>query len=328
MNSLSVSDLTVRYGDLTAVEAVSLAVEPGAVMGIVGESGSGKSTLARAIVGLAKCSGGNVEVGGIDVQHLSRKQRALTMRRVQMVFQDPKSALDPRFTVEQCISEAFLGGHSRKGSINRKERVRQLLEQVSLDPAVARSKPTLLSGGQRQRVAIARALGAEPEVLIADEVTASLDVSVQAVILNLLRNIQREAGLSMLFITHNLAVVRYMADEIAVMFQGRIIEAGPTDEVISNPQHPYTRALLEAVPRPGRRLSSSQENNDNVSAPDRSDTSGGCKYRAVCSIGPTVRPDREVCVTTDPIDVAAGKRNHAHCHFAEVALPRLGLASK
>jgi peptide/nickel transport system ATP-binding protein len=254
MSRLVLANLTVRYAELTAVDAASLTVEPGEVVGLVGESGSGKSTLARAIVGLAPISAGIVEIGGVRVDNARRRQRASAMRSVQMIFQDPTSALDPRFTITQCIAEAFQGEGFNSGSASRKGRVTELLEKVALDPAVAHLKPTQLSGGQRQRVAIARALAGNPGILIADEVTASLDVSVQAIVLNLLRGIQREQGLTMLFISHNLAVVRYMSDHIAVMYQGRIVERGATDEIISNPQHPYTQTLLEAVPKPGHLL--------------------------------------------------------------------------
>ncbi len=251
MHGLNVRDLVVRYGDFTAVDGVSLTVPRGQVVGLVGESGSGKSTLARAVVGLAPVHGGTIEIGGQDVTRLGRRQRVAVLRRVQMVFQDPRGALDPRFTVGQCVEEALDG--SVRGA-DRGRRVADLLERVALDPAVARSRPTTLSGGQQQRVAIARALAADPEIILADEVTASLDVSVQAVVLNLLRDIQRSTGLTMLFISHNLAVVRYMADHVAVMRHGRLVEHGPTETLVTEPAEEYTRTLLGAVPRLGQPL--------------------------------------------------------------------------
>jgi peptide/nickel transport system ATP-binding protein len=250
MSGLGVRGLTVRYGSFVAVREVSLDIPAGTVLGLVGESGSGKSTLARAVVGLTAYDG-DVTVGGVDLRAVDRRRAAEARRRVQMVFQDPRSSLDPRFTVGQCIGEALLRERGWRPA-SRPAHVRELLELVALDPALAPVLPHRLSGGQRQRVAIARALAAEPDVLIADEVTASLDVSVQAVILNLLQRIQRELGLTMLFISHNLAVVRYLSDHLGVMYAGELVEYGPAAEVIAASQHPYTRSLLEAVPQVGR----------------------------------------------------------------------------
>jgi peptide/nickel transport system ATP-binding protein len=254
MTALSVRDLVVRYGATTAVRGVSFDVAEGSVLGLVGESGSGKSSVARAVVGLTP-SAGTVRLGDVDVSSAPSRDARRARRGVQLVFQDSRSSLDPRFTVEQCVLEG-LGGSGLRLRSGRREasaRVAELLELVSLDPAIARDRPERLSGGQRQRVAIARALAARPDVLIADEVTASLDVSVQAVVLNLLRRLRAELGLTMLFISHNLAVVRYMCDDIAVMFDGRIVEYGPVDSVIGHPEDPYTRTLLAAIPEIGQR---------------------------------------------------------------------------
>ncbi|AYG05341.1 ABC transporter ATP-binding protein [Gryllotalpicola protaetiae] len=241
---MSVENLEVRFGSSTVVKGISFDVPPGAVLGLVGESGSGKSTTARAIVGLTP-SRGAIRIGELDLSAVSAGARRRGRRRVQMVFQDSRSSLDPRFTVAQCVAEGL--PRFDRG------RVTELLKLVSLDPGLQNSRPGQLSGGQRQRVAIARALAAEPDVLIADEVTASLDVSVQAVVLNLLRRLQRELGLTMLFISHNMAVVRYMADELAVMYGGRIVEHGPVQDVIDRPEDPYTRSLLAAIPEIGQR---------------------------------------------------------------------------
>jgi peptide/nickel transport system ATP-binding protein len=248
MRDLHVAGLTVRYGDFTAVDQVSFDVPGGKVLGLAGESGSGKSTVARAIAGLVR-SRGTVQVGGTDLRR-ARRRDAQARRIVQMIFQDPTSSLDPRFTVRECILEALPG--RRAGSRrSMTERVEELLSVVALDPAISAMPPRMLSGGQRQRVAIARALAAEPEVLIADEVTASLDVSVQAVVLNLLKRIQGELGLTMLFITHNLAVVRYICDDLAILNQGKLVEHGPAGQLLDQPQDPYTAALVGAVLRPG-----------------------------------------------------------------------------
>ena len=308
-SALSVRDLGVRYGSVVAVHDVSFELARGRVLGLVGESGSGKSTTARAIVGLAPHTG-HVTIGDTDLSAVSARVARQARRRVQLVFQDPRSSLDPRFTVAQCIAEGLGTGPGRDTS----RRVGELLELVSLDPGLARSRPGQLSGGQRQRIAIARALAAEPEVLVADEVTASLDVSVQAVVLNLLRRLQSELGLSMLFISHNLAVVRYMCDDVAVMFDGHVVEDGGVEEVIGNPQHPYTRSLLAAVPEVGERrlLSDAVIEASTASAPA---PGPGCEYRLRCPVGPLRRDDRALCETQNPLPGAAQRLHHASCHF-------------
>jgi len=252
MRDLHVAGLTVRYGHFVAVDNVSFDVPGGSVLGLAGESGSGKSTVARAIAGLTR-SRGTVRLGDADLRRAQRSGGARGRRMVQMIFQDPTSSLDPRFTVRECIAEA-LPGRTYTDRGKRNERVAELLSVVALDPGISGLHPRMLSGGQRQRVAIARALAAGPEVLIADEATASLDVSVQAVVLNLLKQIQRDMGLTMLFITHNLAVVRYVCDDLAILNHGKIAEHGPAGQVLDRPQDPYTAALVGAVLRPGSRL--------------------------------------------------------------------------
>ena len=249
MNELTFQDVSVRFGTrrrgVTAVDRVDLTVPAGGVVGLVGESGSGKSTLARAAVGLAPLAGGEIRLDG---RPLPRTPGTPFGRRVQMVFQDPYSSLDPRMTVGESVAEAMPSGSSRS---ERRAEVGRLLDLVHLDPALARSQPARLSGGQRQRVALARALAGRPQVVIADEITSALDVSIQGAVLNLVRELQRELGLSMLFISHNLAVVRYVASHVAVMHDGRIVEQGPASQVLADPAHDYTRELLAAVP--GRR---------------------------------------------------------------------------
>jgi peptide/nickel transport system ATP-binding protein len=239
VSELRFEDVTVRYDRTLACDGVSLTVPAGQVVGLVGESGSGKSTLARAAVGLAPVSGGRITLGGEPVPTRGRR------RPLQMVFQDPYSSLDPRMPIGQSVAEAMPPGASRA---ERRAEVERLLELVHLDPGRAGDLPSRLSGGQRQRVALARALAGRPQVVIADEITSALDVSIQGAVLNLVRELQRELGLSMLFISHNLAVVRYVASHVAVMHQGRIVEEGPTAQVLSEPGHDYTRALLAAVP--------------------------------------------------------------------------------
>lgn len=232
---MRINDLTVRYGGFTAVDGVSLEIPPSSIVGLVGESGSGKSSLAKALVGLAPITRG--DFAGPD--------RA----RRQLVFQDPYASLDPRMTVGRSIAEGI-----RLRRAERSAEVDRLLSMVGLDPTVSGRLPRQLSGGQRQRIAIARALGARPDLLIADEITSALDVSVQAVVLNLIRQVQSELGLTVLFISHDLAVVRYVSDSMAVMHGGRLVETGPTDQVVTTPREPYTRRLIDSVPRLGDRI--------------------------------------------------------------------------
>jgi peptide/nickel transport system ATP-binding protein len=238
MKELRFEDVHVRFGQTVAVDGVSLTVPAGQVVGLVGESGSGKSTLARAAVGLAPYAG-RILLGGEPVPTRGRR------RPLQMVFQDPYSSLDPRMSIGESIAEAMPRGTSRAEG---RAEVARLLELVHLDPTRANARPSELSGGQRQRVALARALAGQPQVVIADEITSALDVSIQGAVLNLVRELQAELGLSMLFISHNLAVVRYVATHVAVMRDGRIVEQGPTAQVLAAPEHDYTRELLAAVP--------------------------------------------------------------------------------
>jgi peptide/nickel transport system ATP-binding protein len=243
MSELRFENVSLHYGTLRAVDEVSLTVPSGQVVGLVGESGSGKSTLAAAAVGLVAPTAGRILLDDVDVQRLRPRHR-----RLQMVFQDPYSSLDPRMSIGRSIAEAMPRGTDRRAEVAR------LLELVNLDPGRATSLPAKLSGGQRQRVALARALAGQPKVIIADEITSALDVSVQGAVLNLVRDLQRRLGLSMLFISHNLAVVRYVSDSIAVMQNGRIVEEGPAEQVLTDPRHPYTRELLAAAPQRHTRL--------------------------------------------------------------------------
>ncbi|MEV7098735.1 ABC transporter ATP-binding protein [Amycolatopsis sp. NPDC051045] len=306
MSALEFDAVSVRYGKLTAVDGVSLTVPSGQVVGLVGESGSGKSTLARAAAGLAPVSAGRVLLDGVDVRRLPRR------RPLQMVFQDPYSSLDPRMAIGESIAEAMPRGTQRRAEVAR------LLELVNLDPDRARTLPGQLSGGQRQRVALARALAGQPKVLIADEITSALDVSVQGAVLNLVRDVQRRLALSMLFISHNLAVVRYVSDVVAVMYLGRIVEAGPAEQVLTDPKHPYTRDLLAAAPSAHRGLL--DDTGDDALADtepaDPHHPPAGCHYHPRCPIGPFVHADRTVCVRADPHHAAGHRPHRAACHFA------------
>ncbi|WP_405901182.1 ATP-binding cassette domain-containing protein [Streptomyces sp. NBC_00727] len=251
MTALRVDGLTVRRtgprGSFAAVDGVSLEIASGTTLGLVGESGSGKSTLAGAIVGLVPVRGGRILVGGEEVRTRTVRDRRRLGRRVQVVLQDPDTALDPRMTVRQALVEAATV-FRRLDRAGRAARVAELLDLVGLDARLADRLPRQLSGGQRQRVALARALAVEPGLLIADEITSALDVSVQASVLNTVRGLQQRLGLSMLFIGHNLPAVCHVSDAVAVMRNGRIVETAPTGMILGAPAHPYTRTLLDSVP--------------------------------------------------------------------------------
>jgi len=244
---LEIDHATVNYRQpgrrvLTAVDGVSLTLGAGEVLGLVGESGCGKSTLARAVCGLEPLASGAIRFDGEPVKRLGLRPREMRQRRIQMVFQNPYASLNPRRRVGEQIEDA------RRIAGSAALSTAALLEQVGLEPAVASRYPYEFSGGQRQRIAIARAMAAAPEVLIGDEPIASLDASLQERIATLMRDVALQQGASLLFISHDLSVVRVIADRIAVMQAGRIVEEGPTDQVWSNPQHPYTRRLLAAIP--------------------------------------------------------------------------------
>ncbi len=240
-----------RRGALVAVDDVALELRRGEVVALVGESGSGKTTLGRLLLGLLRPSAGRILFAG---RELAGRRDADFRRRVQPVFQNPWSSLDPRWSVERIVREP-LDAHRIGDARRRGERVRELLGEVGLGESLLQAHPHELSGGQRQRVAIASALALEPDLIVADEPVSALDVLVQAQILNLTARLQREHGLAILFITHNLAVVEHIADRVCVMYLGRIVEEGPVDVVLRAPEHPYTRALIEAapVPDPARR---------------------------------------------------------------------------
>ena len=251
MALLEASGLTKRYRHLTAVDGVDLEIGAGEVVGVVGESGSGKTTLSRMIVQLIAPSAGRLVFDGIDFARARRAERARLRRRIQIIFQDPQSSLDPRMRLDAIVAEGLY--HSRLPRDERRRRTGELLEMVGLYAGMARLYPHQLSGGERQRVGIARALACRPDLLIADEPVSALDASIQGQVLNLLRTIQREHGMAMLFVTHELPVARYMSDRIAVMQTGRIVELREADELFERPEHPYTRTLLEAMPSYGRR---------------------------------------------------------------------------
>ena len=234
---------------LKAVDGVSFDIRKGETFALVGESGSGKSTVAKMVVGLLGASGGEVTIDGVSMMDpAQRAQRAQLRRRMQMIFQDPYASLNPRWRVDRIIAEPIRAFSVIEGEANIQARVGELLTLVGLHPDDGRKYPHEFSGGQRQRVAIARALASNSDFIVCDEPTSALDVSVQAQILNLMRDLQQQFGLTYLFISHNLAVVRHMATRIGVMYLGRLVEVSEAKEMFARPRHPYTRMLLDAVP--------------------------------------------------------------------------------
>ena len=298
---------------LHAVDGVDLDVRPGEALALVGESGSGKSTLARALAGIQPLTRGQITLNG-KVLPARRRSRA-DQRRIQMVFQDPYSSLNPRLTVGNILHE-LLSVHHIVPRNEATARTRELLRMVGLPEDASSALPRQFSGGQRQRVAIARAIALQPEVLVADEPVSALDVSVQATILNLLQELQSELGLTLLFISHNLAVVRHLCDRVAVMYLGRIIEVAPTEVLFANPRHPYTAGLLAAIPRmtPGDESGAPAVKGD---PPSPLALPSGCRFRSRCPIA------QPVCAEQDPALTASGENpeHTAACHFAWQVAP-------
>jgi ABC-type oligopeptide transport system ATPase subunit len=236
------------HGEVRAVDDVSLDIHVGETLGLVGESGSGKSTLGRLLLRLIEPTSGSVRFEDRDLLAASRGEMRHMRRDMQIIFQDPFASLDPRFRVEDIIAEPLLIHENRSSRAGIRSRVVELLRAVGLDESILQRFPHEFSGGQRQRIGIARALALHPKFIVADEAVSALDVSVGAQIVNLLAQLQRDFGLTYLFISHSMPVVRYLSTRIAVMYRGKIVEVGPTEQITVHPQHPYTRTLLEATP--------------------------------------------------------------------------------
>ena len=290
---------------LRAVDGVSFAIPAGQTLGLVGESGCGKSTLGRVLVGLTEPTGGAIRLEGRPVRPArSRSER----RAIQMVFQDPYASLDPRMTIHEVVAEPLRinGGYSP-------DRVDALLAQVGIAAEAGRRLPAQFSGGQRQRIAIARALALDPRILILDEAVSALDVSIQAQIVNLLRDLQRRMGLTYLFISHDLSVVRHISNLVAVMYLGRIMEIGPRADVLDRPAHPYTQSLLSAVPDPRRRGRKRIVLGGDL--PNPLDPPTGCVFRTRC-FKATALCARET-PRLAPLPAGEGQGHRVACHHAE-----------
>ncbi|MFN3209399.1 MAG: oligopeptide/dipeptide ABC transporter ATP-binding protein [Roseovarius sp.] len=292
-----------RRQTLRALRGVDLSVERGKTLGLVGESGCGKSTLAKILLGVELPSSGEVLVGGKPIESYDRVERA---RLIQPVFQDPYSSLNPRMTVEAIIAAPMrVRG---EGGRSLQTKVRDLAGEVGLPRHLVEAYPSQLSGGQRQRVAIARALIGEPEILICDEPTSALDVSVQSQILNLLHNLKRQLNLTMILISHNLAVVHHLADEVAVMYLGQLVERGPSRDIFEAARHPYSDALLKAVlpPRAGVRL---PEMGLEAEFPSPVNPPSGCTFHPRC------QKARALCAEKVPCRTDADAEHNYRCHF-------------
>ncbi|HTU77412.1 MAG TPA: dipeptide ABC transporter ATP-binding protein [Solirubrobacteraceae bacterium] len=296
-------------GAVKAVDDVSFEIRSGETLGLVGETGCGKSTTARLITRLLEPTSGRIEFSGNDITHLRGSKLKAIRREVQMIFQDPYSSLNPRKTIGSIIGEPFAIHGLLKDKGERKREVQRLMETVGLNPEHYNRYPHEFSGGQRQRIGVARALALQPKLLIADEPVSALDVSIQAQVLNLLRDLQRRLGLTIVFIAHDLSVVRHMCDRVAVMYLGKIVEIGGNDELYDFPRHPYTAALLAAVPHADPARHGEQRPVLSGDVPSPANPPQACRFHTRCPKA------QELCSTKEPVLEDKGSGTIAACHF-------------
>jgi peptide/nickel transport system ATP-binding protein len=306
-----------RVGAVQAVDGVNLTVHAGESFGLVGESGCGKSTTGRLLTRLLEPTGGSIRYRGKDITHANRRQLASIRAEIQMIFQDPYSSLNPRQTVGTIIGGPMeINGIDPPGG--REKRVRELLETVGLNPEHYNRFPHEFSGGQRQRIGVARALALEPKLIVADEPVSALDVSIQAQVVNLLQQLQRELGIAFVFIAHDLAVVRHFSQRVAVMYLGKIVEVGDRDSIYNRPRHPYTHALLSAVPEATVEAAEDAEGRERIrlagDVPSPVRPPSGCRFRTRCWKA------QDKCAAEEPPLIQIGGNREGHltaCHFPE-----------
>jgi peptide/nickel transport system ATP-binding protein len=300
-----------QIGAVRAVDGISFDVLEGETIGLVGESGCGKSTTARLVTRLLEPTDGQIVYRGEDIAHASRAELKPLRRDMQMIFQDPYSSLNPRKTVGSIVGEPFIIHNLEKDEAKRKKLVQELMDLVGLNPEHYNRFPHEFSGGQRQRIGVARAIALKPKLVVADEPVSALDVSIQAQIINLLSELQRELGLTILFIAHDLSVVRHVCDRIAVMYLGKIVELADSDQLFDHPRHPYTGALLSAVPVPDPRMTKGKQRQVlSGDVPSPTNPPAACRFHTRC---PKARDG--TCNVDEPLLEVKEGGNIAACHF-------------
>jgi len=300
-----------RHKTLRAVDGISFDLDAGETLGIVGESGCGKSTLARGILGLVPVTGGSIWLAGEELAHLSARELRKRRQHMQIVFQDPLASLDPRMTVSEIIAEPLQVFEPNLGKKERKHKVQGIMERVGLLPNQINRYPHEFSGGQCQRIGIARALVLKPKLLICDEPVSALDVSIQAQIINLLMDIQEDMQLSMLFIAHDLSVVKQISHRVMVMYLGKMVEATTRDDLYRDPRHPYTRALIDAIPIPDPAIERNKKFEPlQGDLPSPLDPPSGCSFRTRCPMA------ADSCAAEAPAQREVSEGHWVSCHFA------------